>query len=1192
MPVSTAIDLYLAKSVGELNSKAEIPHKSVIPKVYIKTAEKLITDANRCCSLGDEEKAYVLYMRYFNIISLIKKSPDYKKQKDYYDSLIGRKNQLQAIEKAETLSKSLTNRYELREAEAVSKKLDEEREKAEKKRLEEEAKAKEEKAQEEEKEKQANGTDKSPSCDKAGTITAPCLYQLIQSSPDQLIIMDARSSNEFADSHLQHKSVINVPVDIITPGITVPRIETSLPVASRELWEKRAQMEYIILMDWDSTLDKIGPGKTLQTLKDALFKFDSKTIIKSEPLILEGGYDEWRLYYPAITTHPVKDRPLYTKPLSNIPSLDFDYPDLDAAFIQTPSPEAKAPNGQLPGSTINQSESLPNLPPQQKARPFIPDRTKKPTLNSQTSLEQLNNNISEKDKSFYSSSASATGKKAELSADSSNTLVMQPKPKSNIVAEQERELAALQILQSQKQDEMQQFQKEKERMALEHKARLEQLKTRQSELEKLERMKRQQEKDVADLMRMKRRLEEEVRMEKRKEEEERREKAAEEEKRTAELERMKLEEEARIERLKSVEESRSQRKLKEETERMREENLKKEEEAANIAEAEKLRLQTEALEGERRKEEEKQRAEEEKETARKNEELKLEQQRQENLKKTEQERKRREEIRLQQEREREELKRKEEERKKKLEEQRLAEEKEKQEQERLKQERLERERKEKERMDREKAEAAKRVAEERLKRIAEAERRPKPSPSTMLPVGWERRLDKNTNRYFYLNHNDGTSQWDPPQMTSATSSPAHGKVYKTKLRDEESGRSSGLHRSHSSPNIAQLVEDEGNKRMPNFNRGEKPTIRPLPSQSMSPSNRAISVRAARLRDLNPVYGNVGAGLTGLRNLGNTCYMNSTLQCLNNCYPLVSYFLNDNYLEDINRESKFSYNGEVVDEFAVVMKALWQKQYKYISAIDLVVCSHYNSLFEGTDHQDSQEFLAFLLDGLHEGLNRIKYRPKLPEIDTQNMPDLMAAEKSLASHKLHNESIIVELFQGMLKSRVTCLSCGKTSTRFDVFQYLSLPIPSSASQFTLQDCLREFLKEEKLSGSSMWDCPNCKVKREAVKKLDIWKLPHILIVHLKRFYFGNLWQEKRNNYVDFPVHSMDLDNIVAGPRKRKPYSLYAVANHYGTMEAGHYTAYAKNPLSGVWHKFDDQEVQKMSSDNVKTSAAYFLFYTCL
>lgn len=210
--------------------------------------------------------------------------------------------------------------------------------------------------------------------------------------------------------------------------------------------------------------------------------------------------------------------------------MDFDYPDLDAAFIQTPSPGAKVPNGQLPGSSVNQSESLPNLPPQQKARPFIPDRTKKPTLNSQTSLERVNNDFSGKDISVYPNMAPVGYTKNQISAESSKTLATQ-KPKSNIVAEQERELAALQSLQSQKQEELQQFQKEKERMALEHKARLEQLKTRQSEIEKLERMKRQQEKDVADLMRMKRRLEEEVKIEKQKEEEERREKAAEEEKR-------------------------------------------------------------------------------------------------------------------------------------------------------------------------------------------------------------------------------------------------------------------------------------------------------------------------------------------------------------------------------------------------------------------------------------------------------------------------------------------------------------------------------------------------------------------------------------------------------------------------------------------------------------------------------------
>ena len=139
-------------------------------------------------------------------------------------------------------------------------------------------------------------------------------------------------------------------------------------------------------------------------------------------------------------------------------------------------------------------------------------------------------------------------------------------------------------------------------------------------------------------------------------------------------------------------------------------------------------------------------------------------------------------------------------------------------------------------------------------------------------------------------------------------------------------------------------------------------------------------------------------------------------------------------------------------------------------------------------------------------------------------------------------------------------------------------------------MASFLKAEQMTGSSQWFCPRCKCSRDAVKKIDIWKVPVILLIHLKRFSFDGYDHRKITATVDFPLNQLDMGHFTQGPSDHKNFNLYAVSNHYGSMEGGHYTAYGKNPHNHAWFKFDDHEVSSISSSEVKSSAAYILFYT--
>ncbi|KAK4515800.1 uncharacterized protein ATC70_010755 [Mucor velutinosus] len=144
--------------------------------------------------------------------------------------------------------------------------------------------------------------------------------------------------------------------------------------------------------------------------------------------------------------------------------------------------------------------------------------------------------------------------------------------------------------------------------------------------------------------------------------------------------------------------------------------------------------------------------------------------------------------------------------------------------------------------------------------------------------------------------------------------------------------------------------------------------------------------------------------------------------------------------------------------------------------------------------------------------------------------------------------------------------------------------------TLNDCLDEFTGDEHLDDQDSWYCPRCKKHQRALKKMDIWKLPEIMVVHLKRFSQARHWGNKVNTMIDFPLKELDMTDRVLGHQDESLiYDLYAVDNHYGGMGGGHYTAFAQNIDSGQWYDFNDSSVTAMSDKDVKTSAAYLLFY---
>ncbi|XP_040114076.1 ubiquitin carboxyl-terminal hydrolase 2 isoform X2 [Oryx dammah] len=349
------------------------------------------------------------------------------------------------------------------------------------------------------------------------------------------------------------------------------------------------------------------------------------------------------------------------------------------------------------------------------------------------------------------------------------------------------------------------------------------------------------------------------------------------------------------------------------------------------------------------------------------------------------------------------------------------------------------------------------------------------------------------------------------------------------------------------------------------------------SRSSSPGRDTMNSKSAQ-------------GLAGLRNLGNTCFMNSILQCLSNTRELRDYCLQRLYLRDLSHSSRA--HTALMEEFAKLIQTIWTS-----SPNDVVSPSEFKTQiqryaprFVGYNQQDAQEFLRFLLDGLHNEVNRVTARPKSSTENLDHLPDDEKGRQMWRKYLEREDSRIGDLFVGQLKSSLTCTDCGYCSTVFDPFWDLSLPITKRGyPEVTLMDCVRLFTKEDVLDGDEKPTCCHCRARKRCIKKFSIQRFPKILVLHLKRFSESRIRTSKLTAFVNFPLRDLDLREFASENTNHAVYNLYAVSNHSGTTMGGHYTAYCRSPVTGEWHTFNDSSVSPMSSSQVRTSDAYLLFY---
>ncbi|XP_041080721.1 ubiquitin carboxyl-terminal hydrolase 19-like isoform X4 [Polyodon spathula] len=191
------------------------------------------------------------------------------------------------------------------------------------------------------------------------------------------------------------------------------------------------------------------------------------------------------------------------------------------------------------------------------------------------------------------------------------------------------------------------------------------------------------------------------------------------------------------------------------------------------------------------------------------------------------------------------------------------------------------------------------------------------------------------------------------------------------------------------------------------------------------------------------------GFTGLVNLGNTCFMNSVIQSLSNTRELRDYFHDQAFKTELNCSNPLGTGGRLANGFARLLRTLWKGTYDAFQPSNLkAIVASKASQFTGNAQHDAQEFMAFLLDGLHEDLNRIQNKPYTETVDSDGRPDEVVAEEAWQRHKMRNDSFIVDLFQGQYKSKLVCPICSKVSITFDPFLYLPVPLPQKQKVLTV------------------------------------------------------------------------------------------------------------------------------------------------
>ena len=331
------------------------------------------------------------------------------------------------------------------------------------------------------------------------------------------------------------------------------------------------------------------------------------------------------------------------------------------------------------------------------------------------------------------------------------------------------------------------------------------------------------------------------------------------------------------------------------------------------------------------------------------------------------------------------------------------------------------------------------------------------------------------------------------------------------------------------------------------------------------------------------------GLSGLANLGNTCFINSCMQVLSHTYEFNDFLNKQTYQKKI----KNIYESALITEWDNLRKLLWSQNCvvspnKFLKTIHKIAEKKGLEMFTGYSQNDLPEFLLFVIDCFHTSLSR--QITMTIDGNVENETDKIALKcYEMIKNMYSNEySEIWNLFYAVQVSEIVSLETGKQKNVIpEPYFMVDLPIPQNNKSPNLYDCFDLFVEGETLDGDNAWFNSETQKKEDVKKKISFWSFPNILIIDFKRF---NSRNQKNQILIDFPLDNLNLTKYVIGYKKNSyKYELYGVCNHSGGVMGGHYTSYIKN-ANGKWYHFNDTSVQEVPLvSSIISPKAYCLFY---
>jgi ubiquitin carboxyl-terminal hydrolase 8 len=343
----------------------------------------------------------------------------------------------------------------------------------------------------------------------------------------------------------------------------------------------------------------------------------------------------------------------------------------------------------------------------------------------------------------------------------------------------------------------------------------------------------------------------------------------------------------------------------------------------------------------------------------------------------------------------------------------------------------------------------------------------------------------------------------------------------------------------------------------------------------------------------------GWGVTGLENLGNSCYLNAIIQCLRHTSQLTDALQMSQQQRLLSKNfTNHTINGPtamVLVNYIKISNLLWGQDTPKISPIGFkILLGESNEQFANNQQHDAHELLVTLLQLFHDTLSKtVGYRVTgtiTSELDTQ----IKKAHDDWVVYYKNKHSVILDIFSGQLRTELVCLNCQRPTYVFDPIMVFDLSLPSvdSSQIISLEQCFNNFIMTEQLSEDNLYSCNFCHARTCAHKTMSIWSLPKILIIKLNRFqqqFSNGVYQSRKiNTGVTYPLMGFNVSPYISLPVVGETlYDLYAVTCHMGNMEGGHYYSICFNHSTNSWINCNDGRC--VPCNNPISEHAYILYY---